>query len=178
MAGWRQNTDPVNLMISSVTCKNPITEQINSELQTQSNKQGALGSHTAMLDGGRARAPRPGGHVSKVVLGQGRVTRRPAPRPQPLRNFADAWWCAARLPAGRPGGELDPTPGGDFPPQHALRDSLELDPPLVETSLLSVHCGTAAGELDPTPGGQRARLTAPYGSAAAALLFTSSPGVL
>ena len=75
--------------------------------------------------------------------------------------------------AGRPGGELDRTPGGDFPPQHALRGSLELDLTLVETSLLSVHCGTAAGELDPTPGGQRPRLTAPYGSAAAALLFTS-----
>ena len=122
MAGWRQNTDPVNAMISSVTCKNPITEQINSELQTQSNKQGALGSHTAMLDGGRARAPRPGGHVSKVVLGQGRVTRRPAPRPQPLRNFADAWWCAARLPDGP---EVSWTRRG------------------VETSHHSTRCGTA-----------------------------------
>ena len=106
MAGWRQNTDPINPMISSVTCKNPITEQINSELQMQSNKQGALGSHTALLDGGRARAPRPGGHVCKVVLGQGRVTRRPAPCPQPLRNFANA--------------------PRDFPLQRALPDGLEV----------------------------------------------------
>lgn len=44
---WQAGDRPCNPMISSVTCKNPITEQINSELQMQLNKQGALGSHTA-----------------------------------------------------------------------------------------------------------------------------------